>query len=251
MNLTDKSMLIIGGAGGIGREITRQAVAAGAKVTVWDKNPATITDQGLLEKITIYGIDACDEGAVSKGFDGLEKDGRLPDILVNSAGIFTHLKPMGALDFAGFHAVMTNNVNACFLTCSEALRRFKDKLTIVNVSSALSKRPIPAAAAYCASKAAIDSLTRSINLEYAQKGVRANCVNPGPVEGSMLQSGVDEIAAGLGAPPEAIMAKILEVLPTGRIVTAREVAELVIFLATDQAASVSGQAINICGGFAH
>lgn len=247
MGLPDKSMLVVG-AGDIGKEIIRQALAAGAKVTVWDKNPGTLAD--CKGNISRREVDATNEKAVREGFDALEQEGGAPDILVNAAGVFTHLKPMGALDFAGFHAVMNNNVNACFLTCSEALRRYKDTLTIVTVSSALSKRPIPAAAAYCASKAAIDSLTRSINLEYGAKGVRANAVNPGPVAGSMLQSGVEEIAAGLGAPAEAVMGKILEVLPSGRIVTAQEVAELVIFLASDQAASVSGQAINICGGFA-
>jgi hypothetical protein len=245
MGLTDKSMLVVG-AGEIGKEIIRQALAAGAKVTVWDKNPGPLA--GLKGKIIRREVDATSEKAVCEGFDALEQEGGAPDIVVNGAGIFTHLKPMGALDFAGFHAVMENNVNGCFLICSEALRRYKDKLDIVNISSSLSKRPIPTAAAYCASKAAIDSLTRSIALEYAAKGVRANAVNPGPVAGGMLQSGMEEIAAIMQAPPEAILGKILESLAQGRVVTPKEVAELVIFLASDQAASINGQTINICGG---
>lgn len=240
-------MLIVG-AGDIGTEVARQAVAAGAKVTAWDKNPGRFADADLKEKISLQEVDASNEEAVKKGFDVFEQENGTPDILVNGAGVLIHLKPMGVLDFAGFQSVMGNNINSCFLLCSEALRRYKEKLTIVNISSALSKRPIPAAAAYCASKAAIDSLTRSIALEYAAKGVRANAVNPGPVAGGMLNLGMEELAGILQAPPEGILAKILEGLPQGRVVTPKEVAELIIFLASDQAASINGQTINICGG---
>ncbi len=247
MLLENKSMLITG-AGDIGTEVARQAIAAGAKVTAWDKNLDRFADNELKEKISLKQVDAANEEAVKKGFDAIEQENGTPDILVNGAGVFIHLRPMGALDFTGFHSVLDNNINSCFLASSEALRRYKDKLTIVNISSALSKRPIPAAAAYCASKAAIDSLTRSIALEYASKGVRANAVNPGPVSGGMLKIGVEEIAGILQAPPEGILAKILEGLPQGRVVTPKEVAELIIFLASDQATSINGQTINICGG---
>ena len=250
MPLNMKTMLLTGGAGDIGREIARQALAAGARVIVWDKNIDALTKSDLGGKVTATRMDVTDEAEVAKGFEALEQAGTLPDIIVNGAGVFTHLKPLGVLDFAGFQAVMQNNVNACFIMSSEGLRRYKDKLTIVNISSALSKRPIPTAAAYCASKAAIDSLTRSIAVEYAAKGVRANAVNPGPVEGELLQGGMAEIAAVMQAPPEAILGKIIEGLPQGRVVTPKEVAETVIFLAGDQSASINGQTINICGGYA-
>jgi len=249
MLLQKKTMLVIGGAGGIGQAIVEQALAAGAEVIVWDKDITPLAGAGLADRVKALELDACSEAAVRDGFAALEQEKKLPDILVNAAGVFINLKPMGVLDLAGFQAVMQTNVTACFATCSEALRRYRDKLTIVNISSALGKRPIPMAAAYCASKAAIDSLTRSIAFEYGAKGVRANCVSPGPVEGSLLQKGIAEIAAGLGAPTEAIMGKILEGIPQGRVLTSGEVAELVIFLAADQAQGITGQAVNICGGY--
>lgn len=121
---------------------------------------------------------------------------------------------------------------------------------LINISSSLSQKPIAMAAAYAASKAAIDSLTRSIAIEYGARGVRAVAINPGPVEGRMLDQGLAQIARGLGAPNEVIMEKIIEGLPTGKVVRADEVAALAIFLAGRTADSINGQTINLDGGFA-
>lgn len=121
---------------------------------------------------------------------------------------------------------------------------------MVSVSSALGSRPIPMSAAYAASKAAIDSLTRSIAVEYGPKGVRANAVNPGPVAGELLDRGLAEMAGGLGCPAETVRAQMLSVLPEGRLVTGEEIARAVLFLADDGAAGINGQTLNVCGSYA-
>lgn len=244
MTLTGKTMLVAGGAGGIGRSIAAAGLAAGARVLVWDL--AAPSTEGVVHS----AIDLTSEDQVRVGFDALERNGMLPSILVNAAGVFTQLKPFAGIDFDGFMGVLRTNVGSYFLTCREALRRHPEGLSIVNVSSALSKKPIGMSAAYSASKAAIDSLTRSIAAEYGPMGVRANAVNPGPVGGALLDRGLGEMAEELGCPAQAVMEKMLSVLPGGRLVELGEIARTVIFLAGDEAMSINGQTLNICGGYA-
>lgn len=249
MPLTDKTMLVCGG-GDIGTAIVEQALAAGARIIVWDRDLTSLKASKLADKITATQVDVSNNEAVQQAFADLETAGSLPDILVNGAGVFTHLLPVEALEPDDFWEVMHNNLGSCLLTTGEALRRCADGLNIINISSAMSQRPIPMASAYSASKAGIDSLTRSVAIEYAARGIRANAVNPGPVEGGLLDRGIQAIAEVMQFAPSDILGKILEGLPQGRVVTAKEVAALVVFLAGDATASINGQTINICGGYA-
>lgn len=239
ISLQDKHILITGGSGTIGQAIAAKAKEAGATITIWDKCPS------ILAGVNVQAIDTTDENAVSQGFAALTP---CPDIIINCAGIFTHLKPFATLELNEFNEVQTNTVG-CFLVCREALRRYKDALTIINMSSALSAKAIPLASAYCASKAGIDSLTRSIAAEYGPKGVLAVSLNPGPVAGSMLDRGIDEIAALMGAPLEAVRQQILAVIPSGKLVDPQEIAAMAFFIASGQAPSLQGKQINIDGGF--
>jgi NAD(P)-dependent dehydrogenase (short-subunit alcohol dehydrogenase family) len=239
ISLQDKHILITGGSGTIGQAIAAKAKEAGATITIWDKCPS------ILAGVNVQAIDTTDENAVSQGFAELTS---CPDIIINCAGIFTHLKPFATLELCEFNEVQTNTVG-CFIVCREALRRYKDALTIINMSSALSAKAIPLASAYCASKAGIDSLTRSIAAEYGPKGVLAVSLNPGPVAGSMLDRGIDEIAALMGAPLEAVRQQILAVIPSGKLVDPQEIAAMAFFIASGQAPSLQGKQINIDGGF--
>lgn len=239
ISLQDKHILITGGLGTIGQAIALRAHEAGATLTIWDTQPSARAGMNA------YAIDTTDESAVGQGFSAL---GSCPDIIINCAGIFTHLKPFASLELCEFNEVQTNTMG-CFLVCREALRRYKDALTIINMSSALSAKAIPLASAYCASKAGIDSLTRSIAAEYGTKGVLAVSLNPGPVAGTMLDRGIDEIAALMGAPREAVQQQILDVIPSGKLVDPQEIAALALFIASGQAPSLQGKQINIDGGF--
>jgi NAD(P)-dependent dehydrogenase (short-subunit alcohol dehydrogenase family) len=245
MTLTGKTMLVAGGAGGIGRAIVAAGLEAGARVVVWDK--ATQSMAGVVQRT----VDLTRESEVAAGFEALAAEGLLPSAVVNVAGVFTELKPVGAVDFDGFMDVLGTNVGACLLVSREALRRCPlEGLSMVSVSSALGLRPIPMSAAYAASKAAIDSLTRSIAVEYGPRGVRANAVNPGPVDGELLERGLAEMAGFLGCPAEAVRERMLAVLPAGKPVAAGEIARAVVFLAGDASPSINGQTLNICGGYA-
>ncbi len=239
-SLKNKHILITGGSGDIGQAIATKAREAGATITIWD------TQEPAQGDYQFQAIDTSNDTAVVQGFDNLTS---FPDIIINCAGIFTHLKPIEALELAEFSELHQVNTTSCFLVCREGLRRYKDKLTIINLSSALSSKAIPLATAYCASKAGIDSLTRSIAAEYGDKGVLAVSLNPGPVQGTMLDQGVAEIAALMGAPLGAVEQQIRDVLPSGVLIEASEIADLALFIAAGQAPSLQGKQINIDGGF--
>jgi NAD(P)-dependent dehydrogenase (short-subunit alcohol dehydrogenase family) len=214
-------------------------------VVVWDRAPGVVA--GATGRI----VDLTREDEVAAGFEELATDGVLPSVVVNVAGVFTALRPVGDVGFDGFMDVVRTNLGSCLLVCREALRRCPlPGLTIVSVSSALGARPIPMSAAYAASKAAIDSLTRSIAVEYGPRGVRANAVTPGPVAGDLLDRGLEEMAGFIGCPAEAVREGMLSVLPAGKVVAAGEIARAVVFLASDASPSINGQTLNICGGYA-
>ncbi|PLX50379.1 MAG: hypothetical protein C0613_04430 [Desulfobulbaceae bacterium] len=250
MTLKKKTILIVGGAGTIGSAVARLASEHGGRVLIWDRDVTTIRDLAAHNKWTLHQVDVTREEEVCAAFNRLVDAGSLPDIVVNSAGIFTHLRPLESLALTDFQEVIDTNLAGVFLCCREAIRHCGNNLMLINISSSLSQKPIAMAAAYAASKAAIDSLTRSIAIEYGARGVRAVAINPGPVEGRMLDQGLAQIARGLGAPNQVIMEKIIEGLPTGKVVRADEVAALAIFLAGRTADSINGQTINLDGGFA-
>jgi NAD(P)-dependent dehydrogenase (short-subunit alcohol dehydrogenase family) len=244
-SLNKKNILIPGGGGEIGQNIAKSASEAGAGVTIWDKRTAEKSQDNYHYQI----IDTSDEKAVRAAFAELEQEDKLPDILINCVGLFTYLKPFTALELNEFTKLFQVNTVSCFLTCREALRRYKEKLTIINLSSALSQKAIPLTAAYSASKAAIDSLTRAIAGEYGQKGVMAVSINPGPVAGAMLDNGVKEIAALVGAPEQAVRQQILDVIPSGSLTAKEEISSLALFIPMNKAPSLQGKQINHAGGF--
>ncbi|TVM19205.1 hypothetical protein DPQ33_02265 [Oceanidesulfovibrio indonesiensis] len=241
--MQNKRILVTGGLGGIGRAIVEVAHEQGAQVAIWDiaEPPSELRD------VTIR-VDASEEASVEAAFDDMAMQGALPHALINAVGVFTALLPFEALSAEDFQKVMNTNALSYFLTCRGLLRRTKDA-AIVNVSSALGKRPIPLSTAYSASKAAIDSITRSIALEYAAHGVRANAVTPGPVGGALLDNALAEASSVVGCQPDDVQAQMLSLLPQGKLVTARDVAELSVFLASDKAGAITGQAFNVCCGY--
>ena len=238
-SLKNKHILITGGSGGIGQVIAAMAQKAEAVITIWDvQEPQEAVDH-------FQALDITDEKAVIQGFATLQN---FPDIIINGAGIFTHLKPFTALELNDFNALQTNTIG-CFLICREAVRRYKNNLTIINLSSALSAKTIPLATAYSASKAGIDSITRSIAAEYSDKGVLAVSLNPGPVQGNMLNQGIAEISGLMNAPKEAIAQQIRDVIPSGMLVEPEEIARLALLIASGQLPSIQGKQIFLDGGF--
>jgi meso-butanediol dehydrogenase / (S,S)-butanediol dehydrogenase / diacetyl reductase len=161
--------------------------------------------------------------------------------VVNAAGIGA-MGRTEAVATAQWRRVIDVNLTGTFLVCREAVPELvKTKGSIVNVSSAGGLKPTAYNAAYCASKAAVIMLTKTLAVELSDRGVRANCVCPGSVDTPFLRSFVPPDDANM-----RLLARNAALL--GRVVTVDEVAEAVSYLASDAAAMVTGTALCIDGG---
>jgi 2,3-dihydro-2,3-dihydroxybenzoate dehydrogenase len=169
--------------------------------------------------------------------------GRL-DVLVNSAGIIYRGRTVEEHTEDEWDATFDTNVKGTFLMCRAALPALRaTQGPIVNVASYVGLVGFAGAAAYAASKAAIVNLTRTLALDHAREGIRANCVCPGSVDTDMIRSALAATGDAVAA-AKAWASKH----PLGRIATPEEVASVILFLASDDAGFVTGTALPVDGG---
>lgn len=251
IELTGKVALITGATSGIGRAAALLLAEAGARVAAVGRDEAELAL--LAEEIKAQGgealairadvtIDAEAGRIVGETVDGF---GAL-DVLVNAAG---HLSNGTIEDtkLEAWDAMLNVNLRAVFNLMQQAVPHLAEtRGNVVNVSSVTGLRAFPGVLAYCVSKAGLDQLTRCAALELAPKGVRVNAVNPGVV--------VTEIHKRGGMSEEAYAAfleRSKSTHPLGRVGEAREVAELILFLASEHAAWITGATYSIDGGRAN
>jgi NAD(P)-dependent dehydrogenase (short-subunit alcohol dehydrogenase family) len=234
------SWAVVTGAGnGIGAVIAWHLVKEGHRVAVWDVDgaaaEAVAAELGSAAVATT--VDVADEDSVEAGFAALEE---APAVVVNNAGR-VRFGPLLSLSVADWRAVIDVNLTGTFLVSRGAARRMAEAGggAIVSISSVNGVAAAPNAGAYTATKAAIIMLTEQMALEFAPTGVRVNCVAPGL------------ILAGMSDPIYAD-AEIRELrqskVPLGTLGTADDVAEAVLFLASDKAGYLTGQTIIVDGG---
>jgi NAD(P)-dependent dehydrogenase (short-subunit alcohol dehydrogenase family) len=246
INLSGKTALITGATSGIGRATATLFAEAGARVAAVGRSEDALVE--LSDEIKAKGgealavradvtVDA--ERIVRETIDGF---GAI-DVLVNAAG---HLANGTIEDttLAAWDAMMGVNLRAVFMLMQEAAPHLeKTRGNIVNVSSVTGLRSFPGVLAYCVSKAGVDQLTRCSALELAAKGVRVNAVNPGVVVTEIHKRG------GMGDEAyQAFLERSKTTHPLGRVGEAREVAELILFLASERAAWITGATYSIDGG---
>jgi NAD(P)-dependent dehydrogenase (short-subunit alcohol dehydrogenase family) len=245
--------LVTGGAGHIGAAITARLAAGGYAVTVADlaepqSEPASVIDRHLVVDV------ASEPGArravqAAAGADGL-------DVLVNCLGVSPkkdgRKRPFGEITLAEWQRVFAVNVTACFLTMREAmpLLRRHANASIVNVVSAVAKLGTagpegatygpahPSGAHYCASKAALANLTVSGSRELAERGIRCNGVAPGYIGSGMG-----------GTTDDTVERRLIGQVPLSRPGTADEVAAVVGFLVSPDASYLTGEIIDVDGGW--
>jgi NAD(P)-dependent dehydrogenase (short-subunit alcohol dehydrogenase family) len=244
----NKILLVTGATSGIGKATVRRFAEAGANIAAVGRNEMALSE--LKEEIESMGAqliavradlsnDAEAENAVAKA---VEHFGGV-DVLVNAAG---HISS-GTIEntsLEAWDAMLNINLRAVFTLMQKALPTvIQRRGNIVNVSSVTGLRAFPGVLAYCVSKAALDQLTRCAALELAAKGVRVNAVNPGVV--------VTEIHKRGGMTEEqyaAFLKHSTETHPLGRVGEAREIAELIFFLASERASWITGATYSIDGG---
>ena len=235
--------IVTGAAGGIGGEVVAQLRAAGAKVVAQDIDPAVerLADDGTA---TLCADAARADAARAAVALALERFGRL-DVVVNNAGRFL-LKPIVETTDEEWDALMTTNVRSVFVHCREALPHLIDGGggAIVNVSSISGVVGLPAQGAYCATKGAIAQITRQLAIEHAADGVRVNAIAPGAVDTAFVDTAL------AGAPDQrAARADIGASHPLGRMASAREIARIMVFLASPASSFMTGAVVMADGGY--
>lgn len=247
--LEDRRAIVTGGASGIGRATAELFAAEGATVTVFDADAAG--GAAVVEGIMRAGGRALlVTGDVSRAEDcrrAVEETvgafGGL-DVVVNAAGI---IRRADVVDLAetDWDLVMAVNVKSVFLLGKSAVPAMAASGggSIVNISSGWGLKGGPRAVAYCASKAAVANLTRAMAIDHAAAGIRVNSVCPGDTATPMLT----EEARQLGQDSDDFMAEAAD-RPMGRVGLPTEIAEAILFLASDRASFVTGAALVVDGG---
>jgi 3-oxoacyl-[acyl-carrier protein] reductase len=245
--LTGKVAIITGASKGIGAAVASALAAAGAAVAVnysSDKEGAErvvseITSEGG-KAIAIQG-DVSKAADVKRLFEQAKKALGTVDVLVNNAGVF-QFEPFEAITETKFHRNFDINVLGTILATQEALKYFpRGGGSVINISSIASENPVPNSALYSATKGAIDTLTMALAKELGPRNIRVNTVAPGLVdtEGNRASGFVGSPVGDAGAAATPL---------GGRFGLPREIAPVVVFLASDDAAWLTGERISASGG---
>lgn len=249
-------VLVTGATSGIGLAIARSMAAAGDRVFICARNQASV--EGTVKELVAdgYAVDgtACDVRSLTDIRDcvaaAVDRFGPI-DVLVNNAG-----RSGGGvtadIDDDLWRDVMDTNLNSVFFMTRAVLNaggmRAKGYGRIINIASTAGKQGVILGAPYSASKHGVVGFTKALGNELAPTGITVNAVCPGYVETPMAQRVRQGYAQAYQTTEESILERFQAKIPLGRYSTPEEVAGLVRYLASDTAASITAQAINVCGG---
>lgn len=252
LDFTGKCAVVTGAGGGIGRAVSLALAAAGVRVLAVDLSEAAGRKTEALARARGHDVrfcpaDVADEASV-RAYVGtaVEAFGEI-DVFMNNAGWQGKMAPLADYDVETFDKVMAINVRGVFLGLKHVLPVMvaKGAGAVVNTASFAAHVATRNLGPYVASKHAVLGLTKTAALEVARSGIRVNAVCPGPVATAMI----DEIEAGqAGGDLTELRRKRTASIPDGRYATPEEVADLMIYLASDRAGHITGQGIHINGG---
>lgn len=243
--LKEKVILITGASRGIGASITHKLASAGAKVIVNYAGGRAAAEQTVNDIIQQGGdaiaiqADVSNAAAVKAMFDtAIDHYGRI-DVLVNNAGIMINklLKDTTDEDFALQFDI---NVKGTFNTMREAATRLSDNGSIINFSTSVNRIMLPTYSTYVATKAAVEQLTRVFSKEVGGRGINVNSISPGPTNTELFTKGK----------PQEVIDRLASLSAFNRIGEPEDIAQVVTFLAGDEAKWITAQNIGVNGGMA-
>lgn len=244
MRLQGKTALITAAGQGIGKASALAMAAEGAQVWATDVNAKLLDGYAGMPNIRALTLDVLDKAAIRQ----VIADMPALDVLFNCAG-FVHAGTALQATDEEWEFAFNLNVRSQFWTIQAALPRMlannggKGSGSIINMASVVSIKGLPNRFVYGASKAAVIGLTKSVAADYVMQGVRCNCICPGTVDTPSLQDRIN-----VYEDPAEARKNFIARQPMGRLAQAHEIAPVVTFLASDEAAFVTGQHYNIDGG---
>jgi len=241
--LHEKVAIVTGSSRGIGAEIAMLLAKAGAKVVVNYAHNRQAADDVCMAITQTGGKCIAVQADVSKPKDvrrlfdaAIENFGRI-DILVNNAGILI-FKKIAEVSDEEFDRILNINLKSIFYTLREAAGRLADNGRIVNISSTVTRLMLPKYGPYAATKGAVEQLTRIFAREIGERGITVNSVSPGPVYTELFRAGKTE---------EDIQ-RMADLSSLGRIGEVDDIAQIVLFLVSEEARWITGQDIGANGG---
>ena len=246
--LAERIALVTGGSRGIGRAIVEKFLAEGATVVFFDIDTAaakrTAREAGAAGVVQFIGADVTRELDVHRGVEQVLKTHGRIDVLVNNAGVNAYFDPVRMTE-AEWESVFAVDLKGAWLCAKHVLPGMKarGKGSIVNIASIHATLTIAGMFPYAAAKSGVIGLTRSLALDYAAAGIRVNAVSPGWTRTHLVEEWF-----ALQPDPAAAEASVLNVHPMRRIATPAEIANVVAFVASDEASAMTGASIAVdCG----
>ena len=243
-DFSEQTVIVTGAGRGIGKSIAELFLRSGARVIgIYHTNKAAVEhfldeNREFLPKIDFQQLDVSDHSQVEKFYRYVENHYSMFQVLVNNSGIRKDAI-VGMMKESDWKAVIKINLSGAFYMCKFAVRNFISQKygRIINITSPSGKMGFAGQANYSASKAGLVALTKSLSKEVATKGITVNCVSPGFIDTEFIQD-----------LPEIRREKFKEEVPMKRFGTCREIAQAVLFLASDQASYITGTTLEVTGG---
>jgi len=239
-------VLVTAGGAGIGRVIAQTFVDHGARVHVCD-----VDEKALKQGNIPYTVaDVAKLADVDRLFSDVERKLGGLDVLVNNAGIAGPTARVEDIRPEDWDRCIAVDLNGMFYCTRKAMPMIKAAGggSIINLSSAAGRLAFPMRTPYSAAKWAVVGFTQSLAAEAGPEKVRVNCIQPGVVEGERIERVIEAKAKGLGVDKEEVRRRLLEGVSMHTTVTAQDIANMALFLASDAGKHISGQALSVCGG---
>jgi NAD(P)-dependent dehydrogenase (short-subunit alcohol dehydrogenase family) len=236
VRVRDKVAIITGGGSGIGAAASRLLQQEGARVVILDTKAPV---EPPFEEAVCLTTDVRSEDEVQRAIEFVAHKFGCVDVLVNNAGVALR-QSVGEADVASWDEVMAVNVRGAFLCSKQALRFMPRNGSIIHMASVTGITGVRGRGSYSASKGALVALTKTMAMDYAERQIRVNCICPGFVRTPFIKTITND---------EARRDRLTAMHPLGRLGEPEDIANAVLFLASDESSWITGHALVVDGGF--
>ncbi len=256
MRLIERVAVVTGAGSGIGRAIARSFAAEGADVVLAGRRLEPLEETAAIvhalgpRALTIQADVSVESDVRELVAQAISELGRI-DVLVNNAATPGEDQTVANMTLANWNETIATTLTGAMLCARECLTRSmlpRRAGAIVNIAAVAARQGMPRKSHFSAAKAGLVALTQSLAHEVGPQGIRVNAVVPGPVATELLDKYHQRLAAERGVAYERIVAEAARNVALRRLITPDEVAAVVVFLASEQASAITGQAIEVTGG---